>query len=152
MQLSSRLQQLELKIKLNSKQPGCDISLFIVIPEASRNAPFDTDTYRPTEAEIEKYLKSLKDSGQCRDCKGSCAIDWSPDGFKNHTIMGESSSSSPTPKISRMYCANAETPELLRQLHSGGREPITPRINTIQVVDSETAELTRRVLNGERTG
>ena len=69
MQLSSRLQQLELKIKLNSKQPSCDSTLFIVMPESPQETPFDFAFYRPNEDEIEKYLKSLKDTGQCRDCK-----------------------------------------------------------------------------------
>jgi len=149
MTLKHRLQRLELNLK--TKIPGCHPTLFIVVPEGSQNAPFDTDVYRPTDDEMEKYLKHLKDGGQCRNCKGSCAIDWAPDGFKNHTLTGERSSSSPMPQIFRMYCVNAETPELVRQLDRE-REPPTPRIHTMQVVDSETAELTRRIMNGERTG
>lgn len=62
MTISRRLQQLELKIKLNSKQPGCDITLFIVMPEGLHDSLFDSTSYRPTEDEIEKYLKYLKDS------------------------------------------------------------------------------------------
>ena len=121
MQLSSRLQQLELKIKFNSKQPGCDITLFIVIPEGPHETPFDYASYRPTEDEIENDLKSLKDTGQCRDCVGSCAIDWAPDGFNNHTLIGEPSSSSPEPNILTMFCANAEIPVLTRRLMNGER-------------------------------
>jgi hypothetical protein len=122
MTLERRLQQLELKIKLNSKQPGCDITLFIVVPEEmQQSGPFDTDTYRPTDEEIENYLSQLKDSGQCRDCKGSCAIDWAPDGFKNHTLTGERSFSSPVPKINWMFCANAEIPILTRRIMNGER-------------------------------
>ncbi len=121
MTLGRRLQQLELKIKLNSKQPGCDVTLFIVVPEEMQSGPFDTDAYRPTDDEVEKYLKHLKDGGQCRNCKGSCAIDWAPDGFKNHTLTGECSSSSSTPKISVMYCADAEIPVLTRRIMDGER-------------------------------
>ena len=94
MTLGRRLQQLELKIKVSSKQPGCYITLFIVIPEELQHAPFDSASCRPADGEIERYLKELKDSGQCRDCKGSCAIDWAPDGFVNHTLAEERSSSS----------------------------------------------------------
>jgi hypothetical protein len=121
MGLEARLRQLEVKVQF--KQPGCNPILFILVPEGSQNAPFDTDAYRPTDNEIEKYLKLLKDSGQCRDCKGSCAIDWSPEGFKNHTIGGGCSSSSPELKISWMFCADAEIPVLCRRLMNGEREP-----------------------------
>jgi len=119
--LSRRLEQLEIKIKSTFKEPGCVVSLFIVIPQEFQQAPFDTDTYKPADNEIENYLNQLKDSGQCRDCKGSCAIDWSPDGFHNHTLAGERSSISPEPKISWMYCADAEIPVLTRQLMNGMR-------------------------------
>jgi hypothetical protein len=50
-----------------------------VVPKECQQKPFDSDSYGPTSDEIEKYLKQLKDSGQCRDCEGSCAIDWSSD-------------------------------------------------------------------------
>ena len=70
-----------------------------------------------------KYLKQLKDGGQCKDCKGSCAMDWSYDGFKNHTFGGERNSLSPEPKILTMFCADAEIPVLCRRLVNGGREP-----------------------------
>lgn len=123
MSLGRRLQQLELKTKLNSKQPGCDVSLFIVIPEELKHGQFDSNTYRPTAEELEKFLKYLKANGHCRDCKGSCAVDWAPDGFKNHTLLGERSSLSPTPKIFTMFCANAEIPVLTRRLMNGEREP-----------------------------
>ena len=119
MKLDHRLQCLELKFK--PKQSGCNLTLFIVIPEGARNAAFDTDAYRPADTEVERYLKHLKDSGQCRDCKGSCAIDWAPDGFKNHTLTGERSSSSPEPKILTMFCANAEIPVLTRRIMNGER-------------------------------
>jgi hypothetical protein len=121
MRLEQRLQYLELNLK--TKQPGCDIELFIVMPEEMQNGYFDCDSYRPAAGEIENYLKHLKDSGQCRGCKGSCAIDWAPDEFKSHTLGGERSSSSPMPKILRMYCADAEIPALCRRIING-REPI----------------------------
>jgi len=46
-----------------------------------------------------------------------------PDGFVNHSIGGEGGSSSPKPKISYMFCADAEIPVSCRQLINGGREP-----------------------------
>ena len=119
MTLARRLQQLELNLK--TKLPGCNPTLFIVVPGEMQQGPFDTDAYRPTDGEIEEYLKHLKDGRQCRDCKGSCAVDWAPDGFKNHTLTGERSSSSSTPKISVMYCADAEIPVLTRRIMNGER-------------------------------
>ena len=94
-----------------------------MVPKECQQKPFDSDSYGPTSDEIEKYLKQLKDSGQCRDCEGSCAIDWSPDGFENHTIAGEVRTSSPGPTIRYMFCANAEIPVLCGRLMNGGREP-----------------------------
>ena len=120
MKLEHRLQSLELKFV--SKKPGCNPTLFIVDPEDMLNGPFDSDTYRPTAYDIEKYLKQLKDTGECQGCKGSCAIDWAPVGFSNHTIGGENHSSSQEPKISWMFCADAEIPILTRQLISGKRD------------------------------
>ena len=119
MTLGRRLLQLELRIKLSSKQPGCNPTLFIVIPEEFMDRHFDSSTYRPAEEEIEKYLNYLKDIGQCRDCVGSCAIDWAPDGFSNHMLTGERSSSSPEPNILTMFCANAEIPVLTRRIMNG---------------------------------
>ena len=52
-----------------------------------------------------------------------CAIDWSSDGFKNHTRWEIGISASPEPMINHMFCANAETLVLTRQLKNGGREP-----------------------------
>jgi len=121
MRLEHRLQCLELK--LATKQSGCNPTLFIVVPEELQNKLFDLDSYRPSTDEIEKYLKQLKDSGQCSDCKGSCVIDWFPDGFKNHTLAGLGMSSSPEHKIHFMFCANTEIPVLCRQLINGRREP-----------------------------
>ena len=123
MKLEHRLQYLELKFV--TKQPGCNPTLYIVIPEEMKNKHFDADSYRPSDIEIELFLKKLKDSGQCQGCKGSCAIDWSPDGFMNHTIAGEGSASSPGPKINYMFCADAEIPLLCRRLINGGREPVS---------------------------
>ena len=97
MKMEHRLQNLELKFV--TTRPGCNVILFIVVPEECQQGPFDSDSYRPSSEEIEKYLEQLKATGQCRGCKGSCAIDWSPDGFVNHTLAGEGSSSSPGPKI-----------------------------------------------------
>ena len=93
-----------------------------MVPEDRRDGYFDSDSYRPSNIEIEIFLKKLKDSGQCRDCKGSCAIDWSPEGFNNHTIGGERISSSPGPNIFWMFCADAEIPILCRRIMNGGRE------------------------------
>ena len=121
MRLEHRLQCLELK--LATKQPGCNPTLFIVMPEDCKNGMFNCDSYQPTHDETEKYLKYLKDSGQCRDCVGSCAIDWARDGFKNHTLSGAGVSSSQEPKISLMFCADAEIPVLCRCIMNGGREP-----------------------------
>jgi hypothetical protein len=92
MRLEHRLQSLELKWV--AQKPGCNVTLFIVVPEDCKNSYFDADTYRPSALEIEIFLKKLKDGGECRDCKGSCSIDWSPDVFTNHTVSGECSSSS----------------------------------------------------------
>jgi hypothetical protein len=95
---------------------------FLSVPEdITSYQPFNSETYRPAEGELEKYLKQLKESGECQNCKGSCAIDWSPDGFNNHTLSGERSSSTIEPKISTMFCANAETPGLTRRLMNGER-------------------------------
>ena len=121
MRMEHRLQCLELKWV--TQKPGCNVTLFIVIPEEMQTSPFDSTSYRPTADTIEKYMKQLKDSGQCRGCKGSCAIDWSPDGFVNHTIGGEGNSSSGQPKVHFMFCADAEIPVLCRRLMNGGREP-----------------------------
>ena len=121
MKLEHRLQYLELKF--GTKQPGCNVTLFVVVPEDCQNDYFDSDSYRPTSDEIEKHLKQIKDDGHCRRCEGSCAIDWSPRGFQNHTLSGEGSSSSPEPKISYMFCADAEIPVLCRRIINGEREP-----------------------------
>lgn len=121
MNLEHRLQNLELKFVV--KRPGCNPTLFIVVPKEMQNGFFNSDSYRPDADTIEKYLNFLKDTDQCRDCKGSCAIDWSPDGFKNHTISGECVSSSPNPKIKYMFCVDAEIPVLTRRLMNGEREP-----------------------------
>jgi hypothetical protein len=122
MRLEHRLQSLELK--WITQKPGCNVTLFIVVPQDSQDGTFDPDTYRPASIEIEIFLKKLKDNGQCRNCKGSCCIDWAPDGFSNHTVSGECSSSSSKPKISLMFCADAEIPMLCRSIMIGEREPL----------------------------
>lgn len=127
MKLEKRLQLLESQFQF--KQSGCEITLFIVVPEEflslpkdiNSYQPFNSDSYRPAKDELDNYLMLLKNSGQCRDCKGSCAVDWAPDGFNNHTLSGERSSSTIEPKISTMFCANAETPALTRRLMNGER-------------------------------
>jgi len=96
-----------------------------MVPEDRQNGYFDSDSYRPGNDEIEKYIKKLKHGEQRRDYKGSCTIDWSPDGFTNHMISGECSSSSDEPKISLMFCADAEIPVLCRCIMNGGREPVS---------------------------
>jgi hypothetical protein len=121
MALKQRLCQLELKLKLNLKQPGCNPTLFIIIPEDSQDMLFDSKSYRPTDDEIEKCLKHIKDSGQCRDCKGSCVIDWKPVEFNNYFLTGERCSSSSEPKISWMFCINAEIPILAKRIMNGER-------------------------------
>jgi len=40
--------------------------LFIVVPKECQQGPFDSDSYRLSGEEIEKYLKQLKVGGQCR--------------------------------------------------------------------------------------
>ena len=120
MRLEHRLQCLELK-RVTHK-PGCNVTLYVVVPEECQNGYFDSDSYRPSNIEIEIFIKKLKDSGQCRDCKGSCAIDWSPGGFVNHTLSGECCSLSPEPKINYMFCADAEIPVLCRRVMNGERE------------------------------
>ena len=117
MKLEHRLQYLELKFV--TKRSGCNVTLFIVVPEDRRNETFDSASYRPSSDEIEKYLWNLKTTGLCQDCKGSCAIDWSPDGFQNHMVGGEGNSSSPEPKINYMFCADAEIPILCRRIMNG---------------------------------
>jgi hypothetical protein len=145
MNLDKRLRLLEVKIQ--SKQPGCNPTLFIVRAGDSQADSFETGTYKPADDEVEKYLKHLKDSGKCRYCKGSCAIDYASNEFKNHTLSGGMGFLSSGPKVSLNYCANSQTPELLRRLDSHRER----RILKIEVVDAETAELTRRIMSGERT-
>ena len=120
MRLEHRLQCLELKWV--TQKHGCNITLFIVAPQDCQDGTFDSDAYRPGNDEIEKYIKNLKSEGNCQGCQGSCAIDWSPDGFKNHTLEGEGSSSSPEPKINFMFCADAEITVLCRRIMNSGRE------------------------------
>jgi hypothetical protein len=121
MKLERRLQQLELTIKLNFKQPGCNITLFIAVPEELQQTCFDSDSYKPAEGELVWYLKYIRENGLCRDCKGSCSVEWTPDGFENHTLSREHSSSSSESKTSFMYCADAEIPVLSRRIMNGER-------------------------------
>jgi hypothetical protein len=114
MRLEHRLQYLELKWV--AQKPGCNVTLFIVVPKDCQDGTFDSDIYRPSSIEIEIFLKKLKDDGACRDCKGACSIDWSPDGFKNHMLGGARYSSSPGPNLFLMFCADAKIPILCRQL------------------------------------
>ena len=61
MRIEHRLQYLELKwVK---EKPGCNVTLFIVVPEDRKNEVFDSDSYRPASVEIEIFLKKLKDGG-----------------------------------------------------------------------------------------
>ena len=52
---------------------------------------------------------------------GLCTVDLVPDGFKNHTLTGERSSSGPIPNILTMFCADAEIPALTRRIMNGER-------------------------------
>jgi hypothetical protein len=117
MRLEHRLQSLELKW-VTQKQ-GCNVTLFIVVPKNCQDGTFDSDTYRPSSIKIEIFLKTLKDDGLCLNCKGTCAIDWSPDGFKNHTLGGAGYFSSSGPNLFLMFCADAEIPVLCRQIMNG---------------------------------
>ena len=108
MKMEHRLTYLELKWV--AQKPGCNVTLFIVVPEDCQDGPFDSESYRPGNDEIEKYIKNLKSEGNCRGCQGSCAIDWSPEWFNNHTISGERISSSLGPNIFWMFYADAEIP------------------------------------------
>jgi hypothetical protein len=121
MRLEHRLRYLELKWA--TEKLGCNVTLFIVVPEDRKNEVFDSDSYRPTSVEIELFLKKLKDGGECRGCKGSCSIDWSPDGFKNHMISGAGPTSFSEHKVHLMFCADAEIPILCRHIMNGEREP-----------------------------
>jgi hypothetical protein len=121
MMLEHRLHDLELKFVV--QHPGCNPTLFIVVPEDRKDGPFDSSSYQPTYDEIYKYLKQLKINGQCRDCEGSCSIDWSHEGFKNHTLGGAHLSSTPGPNLLLIFCTDVEVPVLCRQLTNGGREP-----------------------------
>ena|SRR5271157_3639925 len=123
MRLEHRLQCLELKWV--TQKPGCNVTLFIVVPQDCQDGMFDSDSYRPGNDEIEKYLKSMKSEGRCLGCQGSCAIDWSPEGFNNQTIGGERISSSPGPNIFWMFCADAEIPVLCRRIMNGEKEPVS---------------------------
>jgi hypothetical protein len=114
MRLEHRLQDLELKFV--AQHSGCNPTLFIVVPEDRKDGSFDFDSYQPSRDEIDTYLKQLKVNGQCRDCKGACSIDWSPDGFKNHTLGGARISSYAGPNLFIMFCADAKIPVLCRQL------------------------------------
>lgn len=87
--------------------------------EDRKEEPFDSSSYQPTSDEIHKYLTQLKIKGQCRNCEGACSIDWSPDGFKNHTLGGARLSSNPGPNLLLMFCADAEIPVLTRRLMNG---------------------------------
>lgn len=113
--LDNRLKKLELKFI--TKETGCNPTLLIVIPEEMQQSFFESDTYKPAEGEIGKYLESLKDTGQCQGCKGSCAIDWDMDGFKNHAIIG--ASSSPSGELTVIYVVNDETAQLTRRIMAG---------------------------------
>ena len=121
MRLEHRLQDLELKFV--AQHFGCNPTLFIVVPEDLKDGPFDSNSFQPTRDEIDKYLKHLKDNSQCQDCEGSCSIDWSPEGFKNHTLGGPRLASHPGPNLLLMFCADAEIPVLCRHIMNGGREP-----------------------------
>lgn len=121
MNLNQRIQKIEIKIKTSVKLPGCEVTIFVIIPQDKKQTPFNTDTYKPTDEDVSQYLQWMKASGQCQDCRGSCALDWAPAGFTHHTLTGERNSSSPVPKISLMHCVDAETGELMRRLMKGER-------------------------------
>ena len=64
MRLEHRLQCLELK-RVTHK-PGCNVTLYVVVPEECQNGYFDSDSYRPSNIEIEIFIKKLKTSGKDR--------------------------------------------------------------------------------------
>lgn len=72
MALIHRLQRLELKVK--TKIPGCNLTLFIAVPKDSQNAPFDSNSYRPAADETEEYLKHLKDHGLLSPRYSGCTV------------------------------------------------------------------------------
>ena len=121
MKLEHRLQDLELKFV--AQHAGCNPTLFIVMPEDRKDGPFECNSYQPTRDEIDRYLTQLKVNGQCRCCEGGCSIDWSPDGFENHTLGGAQLASAPGPNLLLMFCADAEIPVLCRHIMNIGREP-----------------------------
>jgi hypothetical protein len=121
MTLVRRLQKLELEFLPKAKVVGCNPTVFIVVPENMQEGAFDSDSYKPPQDEVEEYLAQLKDRGLCRDCTGSCGIDWSPSGFTNFSHVGESSSLTGERHIHLMFCANAEIPELTRRVMNGER-------------------------------
>jgi hypothetical protein len=111
--LNRRIKRLEATVK--PKPAGCNPAVLIVRYE-------DTDKREscgPSHEEIEEQVKHLKDSGQCLGCRGSCAMDWGPDGFTNHQFTGDHSSSSGLPKILVISVTSEEARELTRRIMSG---------------------------------
>ncbi|MGA9047685.1 MAG: hypothetical protein WB588_01705 [Dehalococcoidia bacterium] len=120
MTLNRRIQRLEDTVK--PKPVGCNPAVLIVRYEDEESGhQVKTDSCEPTHEEIEKHLKHMKDSGQCQDCLGSCALDWGPGGFANHKLTGERSSSSSSPNILVISCTSEEARELTRRIMNGER-------------------------------
>jgi hypothetical protein len=113
MTLNRRIRLLEAIVK--PEPIGCHPAVLILRYE-------DTDKSEscgPSHEEIEEHVKHLNDSGQCLGCRGSCAIDWGPDGFTNHQFTGDHSSSSGLPKMFIISVTSERARELTRRLLNG---------------------------------
>ena len=115
MNLLQRIKRLEIDAEAIFPKSGCNITLLIVTPE-HKPGHFDYDTYKPTDDEMDEYLKYLKESGQCTGCQGSCALNWEPGGFKYHTMQGKGRSNSSEPSISIIYCIDEKTTLSIRHV------------------------------------
>ena len=116
MNLLQRIKRLEIDAEAIFPKSGCNITLLIVTPEHEKGSHFDYVAYKPTHEEMDKYLKYLKESGQCTGCQGSCALNWEPGGFKYHTLQGKGRSNSSEPSIFTIHCIDEETTMSIRHV------------------------------------
>jgi hypothetical protein len=110
-EIERRIEKIQLQI--DTHQPGCAMSILIVIPEDARDKPFDTSSYAPSDEAIKEAISALRQSGKCQGCRGTCAQDWSPAGFTNHTLAFGG------PPII-YYCSDPEMPVFMRQMVKKG--------------------------------